>query len=375
MNKLFYPIICLFCFLNSASAENKDSLNTSKHFIRPTIYINAFGSGKQKIKKATNTEYRFSQSNIGGYFPLITKINYDKHLMQSTFQLIGFGNILTSRPRFSLFSEYHRLTRLNLGCNSIYTKGKNTFLLTLSPFKAQDKTSLKTSSWRMSWMFIYNRTVNENFSFRLGYVRSFVLDGNPNLPLVGFRIGRYDGVHLTAQFPRNVALNVPFGPKLFFSIYVKSIGSIYDMRDVEYAAVNYSRVVFRRNDFQRGFEFNYKGGSHFNFYFGMGVTQGNIKFSEKQNFNFASNSGSIASGNITRAVFTSFGLQYSFGSAKRVFNNQTMLDAMKLNQQAANSDLNTNPNMITPNNVGKEQQIKNVQLKDIEDMIDVDDLN
>jgi hypothetical protein len=107
----------------------------------------------------------------------------------------------------------------------------------------------------------------------------------------------------------------------------------------------------------------------------MGITQGKIKFSEKQNFNFATNNGNISSGNLTRTLFTNFGLQYAFGTAKRVFNNQTMLDAMKLNQQATNSDLNTNPNMSLTNNVGKEQQIKNVQLKDIEDMIDVDDLN
>ena len=52
-----------------------------------------------------------------------------------------------------------------------------------------------------------------------------------------------------------------------------------------------------------------------------------------------------------------------------------MLDALFLNQQNTNSDINSNGNFNSTDKVSKEMQLKNVQIKDIEDMIDVDDLN
>ncbi len=375
MNRIIYFLNCLFFVSHFCLASSPDSSKVAKHFIRPAIYMNTFGTGKQKLKKAKSTEYQFSQTNIGAYFPLLTKVKYNRKNMQSSFQIIGFTNILSSRPRLNIIENNHRLTRINIGCNNIFTAGKNTFLFTLSPFKAQDKSSIKTSTWRLSWMIVYNRTVNENFSIRIGYVKSFVLEGNPNLPLIGFRLGRYDAVHLNAQFPRNVSLTLPLNDKFSFSVYGKVLGSIYDFRDLEISTVAYDKVVFRRNDLQRGFEFNYKSKKQLNFFFGMGITTGSVSFAEKNGFNFSKNHVSIVSGQLTRAPFVNFGFQYCFGNAKKIYNNLAMQDALFLNQQNTNSDINSNGNFNSTDKVSKEMQLKNVQIKDIEDMIDVDDLN
>jgi len=356
-------------------AASKDTLQVAKHFIRPTIYFNLYGSGKQKLLSSKALKYRFAQTNIGGYFPIYTKVKFNSKQVQSTFQIIGFGNILTSKPQFSFVDNNHRLTRLNIGANSIYTNGKNTFLLTLSPFKAHDKNSIKTSDWRMSWMFIYNRTVSDNFSFRVGYVRSFVLDGNINLPVVGFRIGRYDGVYLNAQFPRNVSLHVPINPNMALIFYGKVTGSIYNMRNLQTDTELYDKIVYRRSELQRGIELNYKTGKRLNFFTGGGFTSGRISLAEKSSLSFQKNRINIFSSKLSNTIFINFGFTYSFGSAKKVYNNQTLLDALLLNQQSTNSDLNGNSNFISPNKVPQDGNLKGVQIKDIEDLIDVDDLN
>lgn len=371
-----YLILFLFLVSNAIHAEKtgtSDTLTKNKHFIKPTFYINSFASGKQVFRNSKNSNYRWRQSNIGGFFPIYTNTTFSHQNIQSTFQLIGFGNILTSKPVFSFMNENHVLTRLNIGVNSIYTTGKNTFLFTISPFKAQDRSSLKTSDWRMSWMFIYNYTFNENFSVRLGYIRSFVLDGYPNLPVVGFRLGRYDKVHLNAQFPRNISLTIPLKEHLYINMYGRATGSIYNMRDVEVSGINYSNVVFRRNDFQRGLELTYRKTNTMAYTFGIGTVTGNVKLVEKSSFNLSSNPFTISGGRLRRSGFINIAFQYSFGSSKKVYNNFAMQDAMFLNRLGSHD---ANPQSNVPEQVnGEDLKLKKVQLKDIEDMIDVDDLN
>jgi hypothetical protein len=287
--------------------------------------------------------------------------------------MIGFANILKSKPEFSFIENNHVLSRLNVGLNTIYTNGKSTFLVTLSPFKAQDKSSIKTSDWRMSWMAIYNYTFNESFSVRIGYIRSFVLDGYPNLPLIGFRLGRYDKVHLNAQYPRNICLTMPIKQHLFLNIYVRTTGSIYNMKDVNVASVNYSNLVFRRNDFQRGIELAYKKNNQFSFSGGIGSVVGNVKLIERNSFNFSGNAYTIIGGGLRRSGFLTVGVQYSFGSSKKVFNNFAMQDAIFLSKQAS-GDSNPQNNIPTQMNTDN-LKLKKVQIKDIEEMIDIDDLN
>jgi hypothetical protein len=51
-----------------------------------------------------------------------------------------------------------------------------------------------------------------------------------------------------------------------------------------------------------------------------------------------------------------------------------MQDAVYLNSQSSNSDLNSNKYTPQQEDV-KDLKLKKVQIKDIEDMIDIDDLN
>lgn len=356
-----------------AKEKNSDTLTSHKHFVKPTIYFNSFGSGKQAFRNNTSNSYRWRQNNIGAYFPIFTNTKFSESNIQSSFQMIGFANFLNSKPEFSFIENNHVLTRLNVGLNTIYTSGKSTFLVTLSPFKAQDKNSLKTSDWRMSWMAIYNYTFNESFSVRIGYIRSFVLDGYPNLPLIGFRLGRYDKVHLNAQFPRNICLTMPIKQHLFLNIYARTTGSIYNMKDVNVASVNYSNLVFRRNDFQRGIELAYKKNNQFSFSGGIGSVLGNVKLIERNSFNFSGNAYTIIGGRLRRSGFITIGVQYSFGSSKKVFNNFAMQDAIFLSKQASGD---SNPQNNIPTQINTDNlKLKKVQIRDIEEMIDIDDMN
>jgi hypothetical protein len=107
--------------------------------------------------------------------------------------------------------------------------------------------------------------------------------------------------------------------------------------------------------------------------FGIGTVTGNVRLVEKSSFNLSSNPFTISGGRLRRSGFINIAFQYSFGSSKKVYNNFAMQDAMFLNRLGSHD---ANPQSNVPEQVnGEDLKLKKVQLKDIEDMIDVDDLN
>jgi hypothetical protein len=166
---------------------------------------------------------------------------------------------------------------------------------------------------------------------------------------------------------------MPIKQHLFLNIYARTTGSIYNMKYVNVASVNYSNLVFRRNDFQRGIELAYKKNNQFSFSGGIGSVLGNVKLIERNSFNFSGNAYTIIGGRLRRSGFLTVGVQYSFGSSKKVFNNFAMQDAIFLSKQAS-GDSNPQNNIPTQMNTDN-LKLKKVQIKDIEEMIDIDDLN
>jgi hypothetical protein len=76
---------------------------------------------------------------------------------------------------------------------------------------------------------------------------------------------------------------------------------------------------------------------------------------------------------LRRSGFITIGVQYSFGSSKKVFNNFAMQDAIFLSKQASGD---SNPQNNIPTQINTDNlKLKKVQIRDIEEMIDIDDMN
>ena len=110
-----------------------------------------------------------------------------------------------------------------------------------APFVTQDRGYAYTRRIHIASALIYNFTVNKYFSFRLGYARSFTFGNRLNLPYVGIRVGKMDGVNLSVQFPRSISFNVPIGKYVRTSLYTKPQGGMYSF-------ANSDSIYYLNND-------------------------------------------------------------------------------------------------------------------------------
>ena len=122
-------------------------------------------------------------------------------------------------------------------------------------------------------MIVYNKTVSEKFSFRVGIIRTYLFGSGfetkrsrfgLHLPMVGFRLGRFDKAHLNVQLPRNISLEFPLSKskKIWASTFVKPFGGLYVLsnNDSLYNGLG-SVILFGRYEFLTGLRFDYNPNS------------------------------------------------------------------------------------------------------------------
>lgn len=355
-----------------------------KNYIKPTVYWNNLALGQRKFKTNKNENYSFTQSNIGFYFPIFTNTQSNQGDKQGkVFQLLATGNISTAKPKFSFISNNHDLIRTNLGLSAILNTGtKNVFFANLLPFIAEDKASLQYNpTVRFTYMFVYNRTVSETFSFRLGYTKTYLLSGRPNQPIIGFRIGKFDRVHFNFQYPRYVSLDFPVDEKFTISFFNKVVGGIYGMRNVEFRGDVYNSILFKRQEKLTGVEWNYNSGKLISLFFSAGIV-GNSRIvlnqvqSSKLKASFLDlNQSNFIAARLEPSLFVNLGIQFSFGKAKKIYNNLSMYDAVDINHSFGNGDNNDAMKSAPIPYIPSQLKMKAIQLKDVEDLFELEDLN
>lgn len=388
--------VCLFlffCFLMQTtlfavplSADSVASHDEPRHFIRPTVYINNMMQRNRPFKSNAAEYFGFSQGTIGFVFPMYTHISKDSvGQPKNVLQLAGNASILTARPRFSMIEGDKRLTRTGFAANIIYSIGqKHTLFFSFNPFIAEDRTALIANpALRYTWLVIYNGTVNEKFSYRLGWARSFILGGLPRVPIIGFRIGRYDRVHFNFQYPRYFSFDVPFARRFQMSFFHRFTGGIYGMRDVNFKGVVYDDMILRRAEQLTGFEFSMQASSRFSFFLNIGaVSKSRMALNDVQSkiinrsnrYILRPDYGSLINANLSRAGFLGFGLQYSFGKARHTYNNQAMNDALDMHRHYGSGDNNDQGLQADRPIIPKDTKLRGVQMMDVEELVNESDL-
>jgi len=357
-----------------------------KHYLRPVVYLNTMSQRRREFKNNPNEYFGFRQSNLGCMFPIYTHTAKDANGNPgNVFQVVGNANLMIARPQFSMIAGDHSLSRTSFATNFIYNAGqKNVFFVNVNPFIAEDRSALRANpALRYTWMVIYNRTVNEYFSFRLGWARTYVLGGLPRAPILGFRIGRYDRVHFNFQFPRYFSLDVPFSGRYNLSVFHRFMGGIYGLRDVDFKGAEYKNVILRRTDQISGLEFTMQASSSFSFFVNAGVvSQSKLglidvktkRLSGTNNYLLQSDYGALTNVSLKRAGMLNFGLQYSFGSAKKIYKHSSMMDAVDMNKTFGNGDSNEPGAQLPQPYVPSKPKLQSVQMKDIQDLVTEGDL-
>jgi hypothetical protein len=221
--------------------------------------------------------------------------------------------------------------------------------------------------------------VSPVFSFRVGVTRTFVLANRRQLPYIGVRFGRLDKTYLSIQFPRNVTLSFPFGRYLRGSIYFKPMGGLFNManNDSIYTKNNDKTILYGRYELISGFRLDANFNKHISVFASAGFT--GVKYlafySETENKNNRFKLNDFYNEKISRGVFLDLGFTLRIGRAKSIYNNYNLYETFNLNSTIDVGDNNTNTgDGNIPNAMKKKTQNSNLKVKDVQDLIEAQDL-
>ena len=371
---------------NVLAHQSKDTLqqkNEAKHFVKPSVYFTVNAMPSRDIHPKPDTiaingrYYAYQQRNLGFNAPLSTKIwfNNDSTKIESL-QLLTTVNLSNERVSSSILNESRKFKRLSASLKMIYSDGgKNTYFFAVSPFSSFDEYGTLKSGRRLAAVFIYNRTVSPKFSYRLGFMKSYLFGRNLSLPIIGFRFGRLDAVNFNIQLFRTMSLNIPLSKKFYFNVYTKPVASIYSFENnYNTGFLNKGTVVqLRRWELQTGLSFTYRPNPNLSLFAAVGSSRGTISFAEN-NKKISFKNNSYQNYKLDRGGFINLGISISLGKSKLVTGNYTQYDALDLNIMYGNDDNNIQlQNNLIPKQT-KAQEIKNLQFNDVKDLINETDI-
>jgi hypothetical protein len=363
-------------------AFNNDStkqVNPPKHYFNKTIYLDYYATGKRELDtintvSKTLGSYQLSQFSLGCIIPVLTKDFYNADSTKiSNLHFLITGNYTKLNLNFGGISTHH-LIRRSIGGRGFYNNGKKSiFFVEVAPFLTKDLGHPNTRTQRLATTVLYNCAVNEYFSFRLGYTRSFLWGNRFHLPYIGMRVGKLDKTNFSIQFPRSITLNVPIGKYIRTSLYTKPQGGLYTFANTDSLQIGNmyenKKLYFGRYEFLSGLRIDVQPSNFFNFYLSGGLTTRNyIAFYQpnlvKNNASFYKN---YYSENIKGSIFINFGLVFRFGKTKSIYNNMQLYNAMDINNTVDGNK--GNGDIPAP-----AKKIKKINTNEVLDLIETQDL-
>lgn len=357
-----------------------------RNYIRPCFYFDNFSTGQRKItgpQTIVNNrlgKYTFAQTNVGFYTPLMTRTRFAgaDSTDVNTFHLLLTFNALGDRPEFAGLEKQHRLFKTGIGLRGIYTFGSQFVLFADAfPFATGDHYDKQnTQSWRFGGTVVFNYMISPKFSIRAGATKNYLFGNRRYLPMAGFRVGALDSkCYFTFQFPRHMALYIQPGPKFSMSIFSRVYGSLYNFsnKDSIYLG-NDKSIQMGYTGLANGIRFDFRPGPNFSFFLSSGFAVQNHIWFYSYSFNQQNGLRPLAhfyDGRPDPTIFLHFGLSVRFGKSKRSAGNYLMYDVFDLNNSLDPGDNNSGPGN---GDIPRKQKMKNVQYKDVVDLVDETDL-
>jgi hypothetical protein len=402
MNRHSFPHLLLLCWLlllpAFAFATHGDttlpaSLRVKtqrevRNYIRPSFSASFYATGARDIKSSVPAidnrlgQYSFLQTSIAFYTPLWTRTRFagKDSTDVNTFHLLFTLNALTDRPTFSGLEKQHELYKLSMGMRGIWAFRSNCILFAdVTPFATGDKYNEQaTKRLRLGTTFVMNFMFSPKFSFRVGATKNFLLGNRYYLPMVGFRYGKLDGkCYFQLQFPRHASLVFQPSPKVTIDIYSRAYGGLYNVSNGDSIYVgNDSVIQFGHRGVANGIRFDFRPGPNFSCFLSGGFDTRNYLRFYSYEFN-QTNLGPLTpfyKGRPQPTIFLNAGITFRFGKAKRSQGNYLMYDVFDLNNQMDPGDNNNNPGNGDIRKAAEAREMKNVQYKDVEDLVDETDL-
>lgn len=385
VSKLSIFVISFVLINTKLLAYKHDSLKINKparHYFKTTIYSDIYKTGEQNLsgKNFVSNKlktYAVGQFVLGLNIPVFTKDFYNADSTKiSNFHFLLNGGYSSIRPQFKGLNTQHVLSKTSFGARVIFNSGRRSiFFAEFSPFMTQDNGYAETKRYRLATTLLYNCAVNNYFSFRVGYSLSYLYGNRYHLPYIGIRVGKLDGFNFSVQFPRSVTINLPINKYIKTSLYAKPQGGLYSMANTDtiYYLNKDNTINFGRYEFIGGLRVDILPSKFFNFYVSGGYSVNNSigLFSESYNRRNKGTLNGFYKEKVNNTFFVNFGIAFKFGRVKSIYNNYNLYDAHDLNSiDGGDNNINTGSSLIPT----KENKIKNINPKDVQDLIDTQDL-
>ena len=375
-----------------SQTDSTKKIKAPKHYFTPTVFSDLYTTPERSFyhlykKKLTEDQkirnhlksYQYSQLEGGFYFPILTR-DYD-HADNTTgnFHLLVTGSYLTAMPRFGGISD-HNLLKACAGLRGIYNSGRRgIWFVDATPFINTDLSASSKTTYRWGGVVLYDYMANPNLSFRVGFIRTFIFGNRYHLPYFGVRIGRLDKSYLSIQFPRNVTFSFAMGRYMRGSFYIKPMGGVFNMANndtVYYKNPKEQTIYYGRFELNYGYRIDANFNKHISVYAAAGFT--GVKhlafYSETENVNNHFGLNPFYNEVFMQGVFANVGITLRIGRAKSIYNNYNMYEVFNINSTIGVGDNNTNTGDGNIPNQVKQKKESNLKIKDVQDLIEAQDL-
>ena len=217
-------IVLLFSF-QFINSQNRNYLGNNISVSLNTQSLSRLKNSDSLINDKYN--FRFSQFSIGYKHELYSKINTKSNKL--TFNQISvLPSLQIGTASFGDNNLDRTLINLKLSLLGIFhTSAKNTFLITATSFANEDEYTLADATLRYAGIFLYNRKVNNKFSYRAGATFTYLFGEPLLLPVLGLRYQTSKKSMLNVNLPYSLNWKKQTKiPQLFYGFSLKPNGGI-----------------------------------------------------------------------------------------------------------------------------------------------------
>jgi hypothetical protein len=361
-------LMILACFFSFSLQAQQQSVAV-KRYIKPTFYFNNIRMPEKPSSGKLIDLYGLKQVNLGVFFPMYTSNWYKSDsITLASFHLLASAISNSTRVLLDAGnSESYRIARLQAGVSAFYCTGyKNIWFASVQPLISQDRNAFSKPMARIAAVFLLSRNVSPSFSYKIGFIRTFVWGDNVrnNLPIIGFRFGKLDKAHLNVILPRNISFNMPVGNKTWLEIFTKPIGGLHIISNKDSIISDSKRIALGRVEVLTGFGITYRPNSNVAFFANTGIAykkRAVLIDEAREKYVFRTKP----------SIFLNLGLSLTIGRSKNIQNNFLMYDAMSTQNMMVGNNTNgaLNNQIPSSSSANKINDINKIKLSDMKDFL------
>ncbi len=169
-----------------------------------TFSINTQSLSNTKGNDSAINNFRFSNISVAYKYGIYSTSSYTNSNLKLTHISLS-PSIRIGNANFFKNNLNRVLVNFRLGLNGLFiTSNKNSFLVNTTVFANEDEYTFQDALMRYSGIFIFNRKVNQKFSYKVGTTFTYIFGEPLLLPILGFSLKTSPSSKLNVVLPLNI---------------------------------------------------------------------------------------------------------------------------------------------------------------------------